>query len=96
MVAASAAAIISVSLYMIFRNSTAVADWLGEIGVLVLAWLMAFYLCMHRRPDNVERRGRTERLAEGPLRLQSQYVFRIGMPRFLNEFCSAAKFAVRS
>ncbi|MGA7117423.1 MAG: MarC family protein [Hyphomicrobium sp.] len=44
MVAASGALLVSLALYLIFRNSTAVVAWLGEVGMLVLTRLMAFIL----------------------------------------------------
>jgi multiple antibiotic resistance protein len=43
-VAASGALLVSLALYLIFRNSTAVVTWLGEVGMLVLTRLMAFIL----------------------------------------------------
>ncbi len=42
--AASGALLVSVALYLIFRNSTAVVAWLGDVGMLVLTRLMAFIL----------------------------------------------------
>ena len=44
MIAASGALLVSLALYLIFRNSTAVVAWLGEVGMLVLTRLMAFIL----------------------------------------------------
>jgi len=43
-VAAAGAAMVSVVLYLIFKNSTTVVTWLGEVGMLVLTRLMAFIL----------------------------------------------------
>jgi len=43
-VAASGALLVSFVLYFVFRNSTAVVAWLGEVGMLVLTRLMAFIL----------------------------------------------------
>jgi len=43
-VAAAGAALVSLVLYLIFRNSASVLAWLGEIGMLVLIRLMAFIL----------------------------------------------------
>jgi multiple antibiotic resistance protein len=43
-VAAAGAAIVSVCLYLIFKNSTRVLVWLGEIGTLVMMRFMAFIL----------------------------------------------------
>ena len=43
-VAAAGAALVSVVLYFVFKNSTAVLKWLGEIGTLVMMRLMAFIL----------------------------------------------------
>jgi len=43
-VAAAGAALVSLVLYLIFRNSARVLAWLGEIGMLVLIRLMAFIL----------------------------------------------------
>jgi multiple antibiotic resistance protein len=43
-VAAAGAALVSLVLYLIFRNSAAVLDRLGPIGMLVLMRLMAFIL----------------------------------------------------
>ncbi len=42
--AASGALLVSVALYLIFCNSTAVVTWLGDVGMLVLTRLMAFIL----------------------------------------------------
>ena len=42
--AAGGAAIVSLVLYLIFRNSVAVLRWLGDIGTLVMMRLMAFIL----------------------------------------------------
>jgi multiple antibiotic resistance protein len=44
LVAAGGSAIVSLVLYLIFRNSAAVLGWLGEIGTLVMMRLMAFIL----------------------------------------------------
>ncbi len=41
---AGGAALVSLVLYLIFRNSVAVLNWLGEIGTLVMIRLMAFIL----------------------------------------------------
>jgi multiple antibiotic resistance protein len=43
-VAAAGAALVSLALYFVFKNSTAVLKWLGEIGTLVMMRLMAFIL----------------------------------------------------
>ena len=43
-VAASGAMLVSLVLYTIFGNSTAVVAWLGDVGMLVLMRLMAFIL----------------------------------------------------
>lgn len=43
-VAVAGAALVAVVLYLIFRNSTAVVRWLGEVGMLVMTRLMAFVL----------------------------------------------------
>ena len=43
-VAAAGAAVTSAALYLIFRNSTRLVAWLGEVGMLVLTRLMAFIL----------------------------------------------------
>jgi multiple antibiotic resistance protein len=43
-IAACGALLVSLALYFIFRNSTAVVAWLGEVGMLVLTRLMAFVL----------------------------------------------------
>ena len=43
-VAAAGAVLVSLVLYLIFRNSARVITWLGEIGMLVLMRLMAFIL----------------------------------------------------
>ena len=43
-VAAAGAAIVSVCLYLIFKNSTRVLMWLGDVGTLVMMRLMAFIL----------------------------------------------------
>lgn len=43
-VAIVGAAIVSFVLYLIFKNSTAVVAWLGDVGMLVLTRLMAFIL----------------------------------------------------
>jgi multiple antibiotic resistance protein len=44
LVAVCGAAIVSLSLYLIFKNSIAVLAWLGRIGTLVMIRLMAFIL----------------------------------------------------
>jgi multiple antibiotic resistance protein len=44
LVAAGGATIVSLVLYLIFRNSVAVMRWLGDIGTLVMMRLMAFIL----------------------------------------------------
>jgi multiple antibiotic resistance protein len=44
LVAAVGAAIVSLILYLIFRNSAAVLNWLGDIGTMVMMRLMAFIL----------------------------------------------------
>jgi multiple antibiotic resistance protein len=43
-VAAVGAALVSGVLYLVFRNSTAVVAWMGEVGMLVMTRLMAFVL----------------------------------------------------
>ena len=43
-VAAAGAALVSLALYLIFRNSTKLLAWLGEVGMLVMMRLMAFIL----------------------------------------------------
>ena len=43
-VAAAGAAIVAVCLYLIFKNSTRVLNWLGDVGTLVMMRLMAFIL----------------------------------------------------
>lgn len=43
-VAAAGAALVSIVLYLIFRNSARVLAWLGEIGTLVMTRLLAFLL----------------------------------------------------
>lgn len=43
-VAAAGAAVVSAALYLIFKNSTRLVAWLGEVGMLVLMRLMAFIL----------------------------------------------------
>jgi multiple antibiotic resistance protein len=43
-VAAAGAALVSVVLYLIFKNSAAVVDRLGAVGMLVMMRLMAFIL----------------------------------------------------
>ena len=43
-VAAAGAAIVSVSLYLVFKHSTRVVTWLGPVGMLVMTRLMAFIL----------------------------------------------------
>ena len=42
--AAAGAALVSLVLYLIFRNSAAVLDRLGAVGMLVMMRLMAFIL----------------------------------------------------
>lgn len=42
--AAVGALVVSVTLYLVFANSTRVVTWLGEVGMLVLTRLMAFLL----------------------------------------------------
>ena len=44
LVAARGAALVSLALYLIFKNSVAVLDRLGEIGTLVMIRMMAFIL----------------------------------------------------
>jgi multiple antibiotic resistance protein len=44
LVAAGGSAIVSLVLYLIFRNSAAVLNWLGDIGTMVMMRLMAFIL----------------------------------------------------
>lgn len=44
LVAATGALLVSIVLYFVFRNSTRLLDWLGEIGTLVMMRLMAFIL----------------------------------------------------
>jgi multiple antibiotic resistance protein len=44
LVAAVGSAIVSLVLYLVFRNSAAVLRWLGDIGTLVMMRLMAFIL----------------------------------------------------
>jgi len=44
LVVAGGAALVSLVLYLIFRNSAAVLGWLGEIGTMVMMRLMAFIL----------------------------------------------------
>jgi multiple antibiotic resistance protein len=44
LVAAGGSAIVSLVLYLVFRNSAAVLRWLGDIGTLVMMRLMAFIL----------------------------------------------------
>jgi multiple antibiotic resistance protein len=44
LIAAGGAAVVSLVLYLIFRNSAAVLGWLGEIGTMVMMRLMAFIL----------------------------------------------------
>jgi multiple antibiotic resistance protein len=44
LVAVCGAAIVSLTLYLIFKNSIAVLAWLGRIGTLVMIRLMAFIL----------------------------------------------------
>jgi multiple antibiotic resistance protein len=41
---AAGAAITSAALYLIFKNSTRLVEWLGEVGMLVLTRLVAFIL----------------------------------------------------
>ena len=43
-IAAAGAALVSLCLYLIFKNSARVLMWLGEIGTLVMMRLMAFIL----------------------------------------------------
>jgi multiple antibiotic resistance protein len=43
-IAAAGAALVSLVLYFVFKNSTAVLNWLGEMGTLVMMRLMAFIL----------------------------------------------------
>ncbi len=43
-IAAAGAAIVSLVLYYVFKNSTAVLKWLGDMGTLVMMRLMAFIL----------------------------------------------------
>jgi multiple antibiotic resistance protein len=43
-VAASGALLVSLALYLIFKNSMRVVSWLGEVGMLVMTRLMAFIL----------------------------------------------------
>jgi len=43
-VAAAGAALVSLALYLIFKNSTRVLAWLGPVGMLVMTRLMAFIL----------------------------------------------------
>jgi multiple antibiotic resistance protein len=43
-VAAMGSMLVSIVLYFVFRNSTHLLDWLGEIGTLVMMRLMAFIL----------------------------------------------------
>jgi len=43
-VAAAGAALVSISLYLVFRNSAKVLAWLGDVGMLVMTRLMAFIL----------------------------------------------------
>ena len=43
-VAAAGAALVSLALYLIFRNSTKLLAWLGAVGMLVMMRLMAFIL----------------------------------------------------
>ncbi|MEZ5901385.1 MAG: MarC family protein [Hyphomicrobium sp.] len=43
-VAVAGAALVSLALYLIFKNSTSVVVWLGDVGMLVLTRLMAFIL----------------------------------------------------
>jgi multiple antibiotic resistance protein len=44
LIAAGGATLVSLVLYLIFRNSAAVLGWLGEIGTMVMMRLMAFIL----------------------------------------------------
>ena len=44
LVAAAGAALVSISLYWLFKNSAKVMDRLGEVGMLVMTRLMAFIL----------------------------------------------------
>jgi multiple antibiotic resistance protein len=43
-VAAAGAVVVSMTLYLIFKNSTRVVAWLGPVGMLVMTRLMAFIL----------------------------------------------------
>jgi len=43
-VAATGSLLVSIVLYFVFRNSTRLLNWLGEIGTLVMMRLMAFIL----------------------------------------------------
>jgi multiple antibiotic resistance protein len=43
-VAAAGAALVATALYLIFRNSTSLVAWLGDVGMLVMTRLMAFIL----------------------------------------------------
>lgn len=44
LVAVCGAALVSIVLYLVFRHSVRVLDWLGKIGVLVMIRMMAFIL----------------------------------------------------
>lgn len=44
LIAATGAALVSLVLYVIFRNSSRVLDWLGDVGTLVMIRLVAFIL----------------------------------------------------
>ncbi len=44
LIAAGGAALVSLVLYLIFKHSAAVLNWLGEIGTMVMIRLMAFIL----------------------------------------------------
>ena len=44
LIAACGAALVSLVLYLIFKHSAAVLNWLGEIGTMVMIRLMAFIL----------------------------------------------------
>ena len=54
---AGGAALVSLVLYFLFKNSASVLRRLGETGTLVMMRLMAFHLALRRYPDNVERLG---------------------------------------
>jgi multiple antibiotic resistance protein len=44
LIAAGGAALVSLVLYLLFKHSAAVLQWLGEIGMMVMVRLMAFIL----------------------------------------------------